>query len=152
MKPTRRPGFTLIETIAAIVILAVAVPPMLWAVTESQRQRMNPVMASRARWLAAEKLEDVIADRHSSDQPPAPIRGYLWVLAGGDYVVENPGDITGYPVFSRMVTLLETKADLVTTAPPPLGYLTVTVTVGWVDAKGTSQTLDISTVLTNYSP
>ena len=48
MRATRRSGFTLIETVAAIVILAVAVPPMLWAVTESQRQRINPMMASRA--------------------------------------------------------------------------------------------------------
>ncbi len=152
MTPTRRPGFTLIETIAAIVILAVAVPPMLWAITESQRQRINPMMVSKARWLAVEKLEDVIADRHSSPDPPAPIRGYLWVVGGGDYVLENPGDITGYPGFSRQVTLLETKADLSTTAPPPLGYLTVTVTVGWVDAKRNNQTLDISTVLTEYTP
>jgi prepilin-type N-terminal cleavage/methylation domain-containing protein len=147
MRATRRSGFTLIETVAAIVILAVAVPPMLWAVTESQRQRINPMMASRARWLAVEKLEDIIADRHSTGA-----RGYAWVLGGGDYVVENPGDITGYPGFSRSVALLETKADLTTTAPPPLGYLTVTVTVGWIDAKGNAQTLDISTVLTDYTP
>ncbi len=152
MRPMPRAGFTLIETIVAIVILAVAVPPMLWAVTESQRMRMNPMMASKARWLAVEKLEDIIADRHSSDQPPIPILGYDWVAAGGDYVVENPGDITGYPGFSRSVTLLETKADLSTTAPPPLGYLTVTVTVGWVDAKGNNMTLDILTVLTDYTP
>ena len=145
MTRTRRTGFTLIETVAAIVILAVAVPPMLWAVTESQRQRMNPMMVSKARWLVVEKLEDVIADRHSTT-----LRGYAWVVSGGDYVVENPGDITGYPGFSRSVALLETEADLVT--PAAAGFLTVTVTVGWVDAKGDNQTLDISTVLTDYTP
>ena len=57
------------ETVSAIVILSVAVPPMLWAVTQAQRQRMNPVLASKARWLAVEKLEDIVADRH------APPRG-----------------------------------------------------------------------------
>ena len=147
MRPMPRAGFTLIETIVAIVILAVAVPPMLWAVTESQRMRMNPMMASKARWLAVEKLEDIIADRHSTN-----LRGYAWVVGGGDYVVENPGDITGYAGFSRSVALLETKADLSTTSPAPLGYLTVTVTVGWVDAKGNNMTMDISTVLTDYTP
>ncbi len=147
MTPTPRAGFTLIETIVAIVILAVAVPPMLWAVTESQRMRMNPMMASKARWLAVERIEDVIADRNSTT-----LKGYNWVVNLNDYVVENPGDITGYPGFSRQVALLETKADLSTTAPPPLGYLTVTVTVGWVNAKGNNQTLDISTVLTEYTP
>jgi len=146
MTPTRRAGFTLIETIAAIVILAVAVPPMLWAVTESQRQRINPMMVSKARWLAVEKIEDVIADRHSTTA-----RGYAWVVGGGDYVVENPGDITGYPGFSREVELEETGADL---GVPVVGggYLTVTVKVGWVDAKGNNQTLDIATVLTDYTP
>jgi len=145
MTPTPRAGFTLIETIAAIIILAVAVPPMLWAVTESQRQRMNPMMASKARWLAVERIEDVIADRHSTTA-----KGYNWVVNLNDYVVENPGDITGYPGFSRQVTLLETEADLVT--PATAGYLTVTVTVGWVDAKGDNKTLDILTVLTDYTP
>ena len=37
MTAPRRPraGFTLIETIAAIVILSLAIPPMLWAVREA---------------------------------------------------------------------------------------------------------------------
>ena len=145
MTPTPRAGFTLMETIAAIVILAVAVPPMLWAVTESQRQRINPMLASRARWLAVEKLEDVIADRHSATD-----RGYAWVVAD-PYVDENLGDIAGNPGFKRSVVLTETGADL---GPPVVGggYLTVTVAVGWTDAKGITQTLDISTVLTDYSP
>ena len=146
MTPTPRAGFTLMETIAAMVILAVAVPPMLWAVTESQRQRINPMMASRARWLAVERIEDVIADRHSTAG-----KGYNWVVNLNDYVVENPGDISGNPGFKRWVELDETGADL---GPPVVGggYLTVTVKVEWVDAKGTTQTLDISTVLTDYSP
>ncbi len=146
MRPTPRAGFTLIETIAAIVILAVAVPPMLWAVTESQRQRINPMMASRARWLAVERIEDVIADRHSTTG-----KGYNWVVNLNDYVDENPGDIAGNPGFKRTVVLTETGADL---GPPVVGggYLTVTVAVGWTDAKGITQTLDISTVLTDYSP
>jgi prepilin-type N-terminal cleavage/methylation domain-containing protein len=149
MTRTRRTGFTLIETVAAIVILAVAVPPMLWAVTESQRQRMNPMMVSKARWLAVERIEDVIADRHSTT-----LRGYDWVVNSNDYVVENPGDIAGNPGFKREVkTLTETGADLDLGNPVVGGgYLTVTVTVGWVDAKGDNQTLDISTVLTDYTP
>ena len=152
MTRTRRAGFTLIETIAAIVILAVAVPPMLWAITESQRQRISPMMLSRARWLAVEKMEDVIADRHSTTD-----RGYSWVvdaIVNSDYVLESPGDITDYPGFSRDVTtLVETGADLDVGNPVVGGgYLTVTVTVGWVDAKGNNQDLDISTVLTDYTP
>ncbi len=148
MTPTPRAGFTLMETIAAMVILAVAVPPMLWAVTESQRQRMNPMMASKARWLAVERIEDVIADRHSTTG-----KGYDWIVNSNDYVDENPGDIAGNPGFKRTVVLTETGADLDVLNPVVGGgYLTVTVAVGWTDAKGITQTLDISTVLTDYSP
>ena len=143
MPTARRTGFTLIETVAAIVILAVAVPPMLWAVTEAQRQRINPMLASRARWLAVEKLEDIVADRHSTT------RGYSYLVTG-NYAAENP--VPGYTGFIRSVTFLETKADLVTTSPAPLGYMTVTVIVGWNDADLAARTLDISTVLTDYTP
>lgn len=135
---TRR-GFTMMETVAAIVILSLAVPPMLWSVTNAQRQRMNPILASKARWLAVQKLEDIIADRHST-----LTRGWTYVAAG--YAAENP--VTGYPGFSRTVTLSETEADLVT---PGSGYMNVTVTVSWTNADGQSRTLSISTVLTNYS-
>jgi len=146
MTPTPRAGFTLMETVAAMVILAVAVPPMLWAVTESQRQRINPMLASRARWLAVERIEDVIADRHSTTD-----RGYNWVVNLNDYVEENPGDIDGNPGFKRSVGLKETGADL-GVAVVGGGYLIVTVAVGWNDAKGITQTLEILTVLTDYSP
>ncbi len=143
MATARRTGFTLIETVAAIVILAVAVPPMLWAITEAQRQRINPMLVSRARWLAVEKLEDLIADRHSTT------RGYTY-LDTLNYPFEDP--VPGYAGFTRTVSFVETKADLATTAPPPLGYMTVTVKISWNDADAAAKALIISTVLTDYTP
>ncbi len=138
-----RPGFTLIETIAAITILAVAIPPMLWAVREAQIQRVNPMLASKARWLATEKLEDVIADRHSTGA-----RGWGYLVPASPYAAENKGDIAGYEQFKRTVTIsAETMADLVTAG---VGYITVTVTVEWDNATGDAMSLGISTVLTNY--
>ena len=98
MTRARPRGFTLIETVAAIVLLAVAVPPMLWAVAQGQHKRANPMLASKARWLAVEKLEDIIADRHSESGN----RGWDW-LDTLNYADENPGDITGYPQLSRTV-------------------------------------------------
>ena len=143
MTTARRTGFTLIETVAAIVILAVAVPPMLWAITEAQRQRINPMLVSRARWLAVEKLEDVIADRHSTT------RGYTYLITA-NYPDEDP--VPGYAGFTRTVSFVETKADLATPAPPPLGYMTVTVKISWNDADAAAKALNISTVLTDYTP
>lgn len=141
-----RPGFTLIETIAAITILAVAIPPMLWAVQEAQIQRVNPMLASKARWLATEKLEDIIADRHSDSGS----RGYDYLIAA-NYAAQNKGDITGYEQFSRTVTIdPETDALFVPTVDG--GYKTVTVSVGWDNATGNAMSLAISTVLTEYTP
>jgi prepilin-type N-terminal cleavage/methylation domain-containing protein len=146
MASARRQGFTLIETVAAIVILAVAVPPMLWAVAEAQHKRANPMLASKARWLAMEKLEDIIADRHSESGN----RGWDYLIAA-NYSAEAKGSITGYPQFSRTVTFLETEADLATPSATG-GYMNVTVTVSWTNAEGAAQSLSISTVLTEYVP
>ena len=140
MPRTRRAGFTLIETIAAIVILAIALPPMLFAVRDAHVQRVNPMLASQARWLATEKLEDILADRHSDT------RGYDY-LTGGNYPAEP--SVSGFPAFSRSVTFAETEADL---SSPGDGYMTVTVHMSWVAATSTSRTLSIATVRTEYTP
>ena len=133
-------GFTLIETIAAMVILSIAIPPMLWAVRDAHSGRVDVVLSSRARWLATEKLEDIIADRHSTT------RGYNYLIAG-NYPAESP--VTGFPNFNRSVNLTETQADLST---PGSGYMNVTVSVTWNDAMGTARTMAVSTVLTDYTP
>lgn len=135
---TRR-GFTLIETIAAIVILAIAIPPMLWALRDAHVQRVSPVLASRARWLATMKLEDVIADRHSTN------RGYAYLM-DGNYANESP--VAGWSQFDRSIAITETEADLVTAGS---GYKTVTVQVSWTDASQTARSLSVSTVLTEYT-
>ena len=140
MNRARQRGFTLIEAIAAIVIVAVALPPMMWSIREAHAERANPVLASRARWLAVSKLEDVIADRNSTT------RGYAYLLAG-NYSAEPT--IVGYPGFSRSITLNETLSDLSTSGD---GYMNVLVSISWIDAQGTSRTLDISTVLAEYVP
>jgi len=134
----RRRAFTLIETIAAIVILAVAMPAMMWTLSEAQRQRVDPVMSSRATWLAMEKLEDVIADRH------APSRGWSH-LTSANYPDES--SIDGFPGFSRRVTLRETGPDLESSGS---GYMLVTVTVQWTGTRGQAHEMPIATVLTDY--
>lgn len=134
-----RRGFTLIEAVASIVILSVAVPPMLFAVRALHRSRSSAVMASTARWLAVEKLEDVIADRHSAT------RGYSYLTAG-NYAVE--WTVTGFTAFTRSVAFVQTGADLST---PGTGYKRCTVTVSWTD-QGSARSLAIATVVTDYTP
>lgn len=136
----RRRGFTLIEAVLSIVILAVAVPPVLWAVRHAHADRIDPVQTCRAYWLAVEKLEDVIADRHSAT------RGYGHLIAA-NYPAEP--SVAGFSGFAREVTLSETEADLST---PGSGYMTATITVSWHDSRGVPRTLAVATVLTDYTP
>lgn len=96
-------------------------------------------MASTARWLAVEKLEDVIADRHSAT------RGYSYLISG-NYAVE--WTVTGFPAFGRSVAFVQTAADLST---PGAGYKRCTVTVTWTD-QGAARSLAVATVLTDYTP
>lgn len=138
-RPTSRRGFTVTESIVALVILGISVPPMLWAIRQQHRDRISPVLASRARWLATEKLEDIIADRHSAT------RGYSY-LASTNYPAESP--VTGYAGFGRTVAFSETGADLSTAGT---GYKRATVTVTWNDPAGVSRTLSIAAILTDYS-
>jgi prepilin-type N-terminal cleavage/methylation domain-containing protein len=132
----RRTGFTLIETIAALVVLAVAIPPILWAIRDAHVQRVNPLLASQARWLATEKLEDVIADRHAST------RGYDYLTAAN---YPNEPTVEGFAPFSRRVSFAETGPDLQSDGE---GFMTATVDVSWTDATGAVRTLTVSTVLT----
>jgi prepilin-type N-terminal cleavage/methylation domain-containing protein len=134
-----RRGFTLIETIIAIVVLSLAVPPMMWSLRQAHVHRIGPMLASKARWLASEKLEDIIADRHSAT------RGYTYLVTG-NYTTEN--SITGSPGFTRSVAFNETTADLTTAGT---GYKRVTVTVSWTDGGGVARSLTLASIVTDYS-
>lgn len=135
----RESGFSLIETIAAMVILAAAVPPTLLAIQDALVARVAPTQLTRARWLVTERLESAIADRHSTT------RGYVY-LTGANYPAE--ASITGFPGFSRATSIVETAADLVTAGT---GYKRITVTVSWTDTRGDPRSLAISAVVTEYA-
>jgi type II secretory pathway pseudopilin PulG len=137
----RIPAFTLVEAICAIVIVSVAIPAMFWAVRDAQTKRVDPVLASRARFLAQERLEDVIADRHSST------RGYAWVLTA-NYPAEAA--VSGFTNFARSVTITESGPNLV--AGSGTGYKTAAVTVTYRDGRNTLRSLTLSTVVTDYTP
>jgi Tfp pilus assembly protein PilV len=138
MNRQRRSAVTLIETITAIMMLTIAIPPMLWAIQNAHIQRTDAVKASQARWLVTNKLEDIIADRHSTT------RGYNYLIPG-NYPAENP--VSDAPGFTRSVSLVERQVNLVSAGT---GFMVVTATVGWTDGKGQARTMAITTVLTEY--
>lgn len=130
----------MIEAIASIVVLSVAVPAIFYGIGNAHQRRFSPVLFERARWLAAEKLEDCIADRNS------PTRGYAYVLTA-NYPAEP--SIAGFAGYSRSVSVVETSGNLVSAGT---GYKTVTVTVTYPVSAGGTQSFSLSTVLTEYTP
>ena len=138
VRRTGRRGFTLVECIAAVVVISISVPPMTWAVRQAHKHRVDSIQASRGRWLACEKLEDVIADRHC--------RGYPYLVAA-NYPAE--AGIAGSPGFTRSVAFVETGPNL---SSAGTGYMRVTVTVTFTAGNGYPQSLSISTILTDYMP
>jgi hypothetical protein len=139
MRPSSLPrAFTLVEAIIAVVVLSVAVPPMLWALRAAHDSRIAPTRASTARWLAVEKLEDLIADRHSL------ARGYDYLLSA-NYPAEPA--VPGFPAFARDVAIYETAADL---ASVGTGYKRLTVTITWTNPGAAPQSLAIATIVTDY--
>ncbi len=139
-RQTGRRGFTLIEAIIAIVIVSTALPATLVFMSDAQTRRAGPILAGRARWLAGEKLEDIIADRHSGT------RGWSYI-ASNNYPAEP--SISGFAGFSRSVSISETGASL---TGGGTGYRTVTVTVGWMDPVRGATSLSLATVLTDFTP
>lgn len=132
-----RPGVTIMECVAAVVLLGMTAPPMLWAMREAQQDRAASALVTRARWLAAERLEDIIADRHSAT------RGFSY-LQSANYPAETV--VAGFPGFSRTVALNQTGVTLTGSGS---GYMTVSVTVSWNDGVG-ARSVTLATVLTDY--
>ncbi len=69
---TPRRGFTLIETVAAVTVLAVAVPATMGALADAAAARRDAATALRATALARAAMEHVLADVHSA----APALGF----------------------------------------------------------------------------
>lgn len=124
----------------AIVVLGVATPGMFMALRAAASGSMAQLQASRARWLIQEKLEDIVADRHSLT------RGFAYITAS-NYPVE--ASVSGSPGFSRSVAIEATDASL---ALPGTGYLKVTVTVTYAGWDSATRSLAVATVLTDYTP
>jgi len=131
-------AFTLLEVVATLVILGVGLPALLATVRDATVRRASVQQQIVARWLACEKLEDVIADRHSAT------RGWSYVAAA-NYPAE--ATVNGFTAYARATAVAETGPDLVTAGT---GYRKVTVTVTYRDAREGTKSVSIATVLTDY--
>ena len=87
-------GFTLIEVILVIVVLAIAFPPIINLLSSVLENSNKSLIISKATIFAEEKMEGIIADKRN------PLRGFSWVIAPGRYSMDTPEE-----GFSRNVVI-----------------------------------------------
>ncbi len=136
-RPTSRHATTIIEVVAAIVILSIALPPLMTAFVESANQSIAPMNAGVASLLAIERMEQIVARRYASTA------GYGAVTAA-NFPAESP--VSGFSGFDRTVAISEVDANL-NAVGSPAGYRKVAVTVSW---NGGSDNIVIERVFADF--
>ena len=115
-----RRGFTLIEVIIAVIVLAIAVPPTLNLMDSASAGRVDAINTTRATMLGTLVIESIIADMSSND----PNLGFA---ALSDSVAYLSTTTTG--LYDRISTLTDSYTNV---------GLSYTVTIGdLVSSDGT---------------
>ena len=130
-------GFTLIEIIITIVLLAVLTSGLMAMFTTFSKSNGDPSVMTQATELAQEKMEQIIADKNN------PARGFNYVT-NGNYPAEPPfNPALGFNGFSRSVNVIfvNTGALDTTVSPGPTNYKKITVTVNSNTGSVTTSTL-----------
>jgi len=147
-----RRGFTLIEVVTMVLVLAIAVPPTLEILMANSATRANVINTGRATMLASNILEGVLADVSSND----PLLGFD-ALADSNAYLNTP--TTGF--YDRMSIATVSFTDLGLSYTVSIGELvasdglvsmdsadnifrTVTVVVGYPSADGPAYSLPVS--------
>ena len=163
MSPTRTPtrrGFTLIEAIAAIVILALTAPVTLSVLSDASASRIDALNTTRATWYAGAVVEHILADV-SAD---APARGFN-ALADPPHYLSAPGDgletrlgkvVAPYEAIGMTHTVeigALVGADGVATGDPAQDlYRYITVTIHWTSARHGAKAFDVSVLVAEVTP
>ena len=151
-----RRAFTLIEAIAAVVVLSLAAPPTYLLLRDAADARQMTVAADRAMWLSAGVMEHIIADVESN----AP--------GLGPGALDDPDTYLNHPAsglrarIENMTAIYEAQSitcditigDLVSASATTTGdaaldvFRIVTVTVTWPGRNGASARYTLSRVVT----
>lgn len=138
-------GFTLIEVILVIVVLAIAIPGLISAVSFMTARQVNTVGATIAADLAQEKMEEIMGDRMNA------ARGYAYVV-NANYAAETPM-AAPFGNYNRTVNIIcVTAADLNPLVPPacPTDFKRIQVTVSAVGVGPNVPDAVLYSVVTNH--
>jgi prepilin-type N-terminal cleavage/methylation domain-containing protein len=117
-------GFTLIEVILVIVIMAIAIPGLIITVSFMTKAQVNTIGTTTAADLAQEKMEEIMGDRMN----PAVGFGYGHIITG-NYPAETPM-APPFDRYNRSVTITcFMDSTLTVTVGCPTDYTQVQVTV-----------------------
>jgi hypothetical protein len=117
----RRKATSIIEIVMAIIILAVSVPPLMSAFTQSAHNTIHPTNATIASFLATERMEEIVARRYRATD------GYANVTTAN---FPNEASVTNFTRFARSVTVSYVNSALASVGSDQ-GYKLVRVTVTW---------------------
>lgn len=152
----KRRGFSLLETLAVMVVLAIAVPPASMMLADAGRARRDAVMMARATWLATGVLEHVLADVNS----PAAGLGFDALDDSATYLDDATTGL--YARLDSMMSFYDALGLSATVTIGPLAdasgavtgdadqdlFRTITVNVSWTDSKGEARTLALASQAT----
>ncbi|MCU0688762.1 MAG: type II secretion system GspH family protein [Phycisphaerales bacterium] len=135
---SRRAAFTLMELVAAMLLLSIAFPPLAVSMRDAVVRQGANNQRIIARWLAHARMEEVLADRHSST------RGWP-AMVTSNYT--TGGFWSQFPGFSQSVTIMDHDATLIAAGTT---HKLIIVTISWNDATRGSSSIRYQTVVTNY--
>jgi prepilin-type N-terminal cleavage/methylation domain-containing protein len=138
-------GFTLIEVILVIVVLAIAIPSLISAVSFMTARQVNTIGTTIAVDLAQERMEEIMGDRMN------PVRGFVWIV-NGNYGPEGVGPtaVAGFPNYNRSLNIIcVTAADLNNTGVG-CDYKRIQVTVSAVGVGTSVPDAVLYSVVTNH--
>lgn len=134
-------GFTLIEVILVIVIMAVAIPSLIIGVSYMTASQVNLLGTTTAANLAREELEKVIAKKMST----CGTCGYANITVGaGSFAA-----VSGFPNYENKTDVELVDSNL-NTSVTDLGYKKVTITVRAVGVGQSVPNAVLVSLLTNY--
>jgi len=134
-------GFTLIEVILIIVIMAIVIPGVIAGVSYMTGSQVNLLGTTTAANLAQEEMEKVIAKKMSA----CGTCGYANITVGAGTF----SAVTGYPNYEKKTDVELVDANL-NTSGTDQGYKKVTVTVRAVGVGPSVPNAVLITLLTNY--